>query len=105
MLIQTRKVVLYMEYILDCDYVLETVGEEVILIPKHNGKIDVTKCVYLEGTGGEIWKLFSDGLSIKEIEGMLLKKYIVEEEEIRKDIEELFITLNEAGIVRKNDGK
>lgn len=94
-----------MKYILICDCILETVGEETILLPKHDGKIDITKCVYLEGIGGEIWELLQNRLSIEEIEEILLKKYIVEKEELRRDMNEFFETLIEARIVRLKDGK
>ena len=94
-----------MKYILICDCILETVGDETILIPKHDGKIDITKCVYLEGIGGKIWELLQNGLSIEEIEEILLKKYIVEKEELRRDMDEFFETLIEARIVRLKDGE
>lgn len=50
-----------------------------------------------------IWELLLDPLSVDELIQKLLEEYEVEEEQCRKDVENLLISMKERGLIRMEE--
>ena len=54
----------------------------------------------LDSVGTRIWQLLNEGMDETDMVDILLGEYEVEREVLEKDISELLIRLNEAGLIK-----
>ena len=81
------------------EYVLREIAGDYILIPIGKTALEMNGMITMDEVGVTIWKGIQQDLDPEEILSTILDTYEVEEKEARKDMEEFFEKLLNAGMV------
>lgn len=81
------------------EFVLREIAGDVLLIPTGKTALDLNGMMTLNEVGAEIWKLLPEAQDEDMIVQRLLEEYEVEENELRRDVDDFLQKLRELEIV------
>lgn len=80
--------------------VLRRIGNEYIIIEPDKGVVDMAKVYTLNEVAAWLWKQLEEkDFTVEQMEDLLMQRYEVEYEQVRKDIETLVIQLKKQGLI------
>ena len=83
------------------EYVLREIAGDYILIPIGKTALEMNGMITMDEVGVTIWKGIQEEQDPEEILSTILNTYEVEEKEARKDMEEFFEKLLDAGLIER----
>lgn len=81
------------------DVIYRNIAGEHVLIPIGSAAMENNGMFILTELGAEIWQMLEKGREKEEMVSILLEKYDVEEEILRKDVNEYLEKLKDGGLV------
>lgn len=82
-------------FVKDPNMVSRQIGDEVILVPIRRNVADLESIYTLNPVAARIWELIDGKRKIKNIKSVILREYVVDEEEAEKDLLEFLSQLEE----------
>ena len=80
--------------------VLRHIGNEYIIIEPDKGVVDMAKVYTLNEVAAWLWKQLEEkDFTVEQMEDLLMQRYEVKYEQVRKDIETLLIQLKKQGLI------
>ena len=81
------------------EFVLRDIAGDLLLVPAGKAALDLNGMLTLNEVGAEIWRLLPEVADEEELIARLLDLYEVEEEELRKDVDDFLESLRKLGIL------
>lgn len=81
------------------EFVLRDIAGDLLLVPAGKAALDLNGMLTLNEVGAEIWHMLPEVENEEELVGRLLDIYEVEEDVLRKDVDDFLGALRKLGIL------
>ena len=85
------------------EFVLREIAGDYIIIPTGKTVLDFNGLITVNEVGADLWRMLQEDVTMEDLVEGILKEYEVDESVAREDIQEFLMTLENGGILKKDE--